>query len=397
MGTRVEVDLVADVLEPRLAPAISDGGVLEPDGRGLMPLAEARALLAGTSEFARGEGAMVGEVFVYESDRLWAALLSLEDAREFVSVASRLTWAFHPRGFDNVDLVLRYGDGVVPWLETLIDADGKVAQAPWCVVPCLLACGSPEAFALAWRVPDDPSARRPILRTWCDRHPETAAIELARRAAEPRARAHLVGMRLRQGLGQAASGAATSAPSVASAPGSSTTSPGEAALALLDACALGLSSGARLTWPPALGGAQPMRAIAARDGDRWGVALQRVDGDRPSGLRAARAQTFLYGPGVAGEAAQRSGPLLTDGAPTDPQAFSAWLRARPLGGLLGPPEALLADLGLPPSARVVTVADEVPSPMVTASGAVPSDMPVFRALAAALDGAELDRAEVSGP
>lgn len=353
------------VVAPPLARAIADGGVANPDARGLMPLAEARALLAGTDAFARGDGAMVGDVFVHDADALWAALLSLEDAAEFVAVASRLAWEFHPRGFDNVDLVVRYGDGVVPWLATRIDGDGVVAEAPWCVVPCLLACGSPEAFALAWRIPDDPGARRPVLRSWCDRHPEVAARELARRWASPRALAHLVGMRLR--------GLPVEAPPRPR---------GEAALALLDACALGLGRGARVAWPPAVGGDRPLRVVAARAGARWGVAVQRVDGDRPSGMAAARAQTFAYGPGVPGEVAQRTGPLVAAGAPAEPAAFAAWLRARSPGEVLGPPETLLAALGLPADARVVAVADAVPP---VRPPALPSGAPAFRAVAAALD------------
>ena len=143
------------MVDPRVTDAVRQGGVGVLDGRGLMRLADARAVLATTTTFARGddaEGELRDDVgLVLTSDRLWAALLSLADGAEFVRVASGLAWEFHPRGFDNVDLHLRYGDAIVPWLATRLDHDGVLHNLPWCVVPCLLACGGPAAFELAWR------------------------------------------------------------------------------------------------------------------------------------------------------------------------------------------------------------------------------------------------------
>ena len=117
---------------------------------GPMPLAEARALLRGSQAFVKGEGVLDGQR-VLASDLMWQALLSLADAAEFVEVASRLRWEFHPRGFDNTDLYQRYGDGIVPWLATFVDDDGVLHNVPWCVGPCLLACGSAEASRAARR------------------------------------------------------------------------------------------------------------------------------------------------------------------------------------------------------------------------------------------------------
>lgn len=355
--------------DARLARAIHEGGVERLDARGLMPIEEARALLATATTFARGELLQRGAQSYTEADRLWAALLSLADAAEFVDHASRLDWQFHPRGLDNVDLVLRYGDGVVPWLATRLDEDGQVSAAPWCVLPCLLACGSPEAFALAWRVPDDPLAARPVLRTWCDRHPEVAAAELSRRWASPRARAHLAGMELR-GLPVAPS----PRPRV------------DQALALLDACALGLAAGHLVTWPAVegTGASTPhaFRAVAARGDDAWGIAVQRIEGTRASGIHAARALTFLYGPRVPARVAQRALPLALDGAPAAGPELAAWLRAQPLDRLLGPPDALLASLGLTDAARVVAVDDALEH---VAAPDLPSGSRAYQALASALD------------
>ncbi|MBE7452144.1 MAG: hypothetical protein HS111_25670 [Kofleriaceae bacterium] len=178
---------------------------------GPMPLAQARATLAGVDAFTRERG-----------DELWAALLSLEDAAELVAVASRLRWEFHPRGFDNVDLHARYGDGIVPWLATRLDEGGVLHNQPWCVVPCLLACGSAEAFALVWRVAGSRAARlgrrrrsRSAGGVERTRHPAVARAELASRSARRAA-----------GAGPPARGRGPQAPERAAD-----------VLALLDACA----------------------------------------------------------------------------------------------------------------------------------------------------------------
>jgi hypothetical protein len=73
-----------------LRAAMRDARLPILEERGLMPLAEARDLLAGTTVFTEGKGRMVDGTFVLESDRVWAALLSLEDAAEFVPHARRL-------------------------------------------------------------------------------------------------------------------------------------------------------------------------------------------------------------------------------------------------------------------------------------------------------------------
>ncbi|MCL4223997.1 MAG: hypothetical protein KJZ91_05920 [Myxococcales bacterium] len=316
---------------------------------GPMPLAQARATLAGVDAFTRERG-----------DELWAALLSLEDAAELVAVASRLRWEFHPRGFDNVDLHARYGDGIVPWLATRLDEGGVLHNQPWCVVPCLLACGSAEAFALVWRVagvagrtPWGGAGDRDLLAAWSERHPAVARAELASRSAsEPRARAHLRAAGVRGAPERAAD-----------------------VLALLDACAARLfPTRVRLAPPAAV---HAVRVVAARAGDDWGLALEWVDGARPSGLFAARAAGLAYGSRVRGA---------VDGVAVTARALADFDGAT-LDARLGPPALALPALGLPAGAEVVAVVPHV------AFAPVPSASPVFQALAAAVAAAPTGEGE----
>jgi hypothetical protein len=135
------------------------------DARGLMPLEAARALVASTDRFERGDP--IPGTHVLASDRCWAALLSLADADEFVREARRLAWAFHPRGTDNLGPLERYGDGILPWLADHV-VDGALQNQPWCVRPCLLAIGGRAAFDTVLRATQDV----PLLSAWLGRHPE---------------------------------------------------------------------------------------------------------------------------------------------------------------------------------------------------------------------------------
>lgn len=181
---------------PNAESAIENARI-EKDKRGLMPLAAARTLVRSTTVYRKGDGEMIDGTFVLESDRVWAALLSLEDAAEFVREASRIHWAFHVRGFDNLALVERYGDGILPWIRTRIDRHGTLHNVPWCVLPSLLAIDSREALELALSASaldeqlieygqpgffasdrhDDTAAKPPntdplaVARRWIDAHP----------------------------------------------------------------------------------------------------------------------------------------------------------------------------------------------------------------------------------
>jgi hypothetical protein len=318
---------------------------------GPMPLAQAREVLRGTRRFVKGEGVVDGE-HVLAADVLWAALLSLEDAAEFVEVASRLDWQFHPRGFNNTELHERYGDGIVPWLASRVGDDGALHNNPWCVVPCLLACASVEAFALAWDVrgvvgatPWGGAGDTDLVVAWATRHPEVARAELERRAPDDaRARAYLRGL-----------WDPTPTPATA----------GDV-LGLLDALAGGLITSRVRLWPPE--STHDLRIVAAREGDDWGIAIERVDGTRPRGFMAARVVTMAYGSRVRGT---------VPGAATSTRPVPD-LTAADLDTRLGPARLALEALGLSPAASVVAVVPHA------AHVALPSASPVFARLAAAL-------------
>lgn len=196
----------------------------ELDHRGLVPLDEARQLVAGSVAFRRGEGRMIDDRWVWDSDRLWAALTSLHDAAEFMTQARRLIWRFHPRRDAMLAPIARHGAAIAPWLCEFV-SDGVLINVPWCVAPCLIACAAPVAFEAIWsiRVVDDlgTSARFPgpfspdglgdvdaegpvehavvperpnqdanqLVLSWIDAHPKLAFPELVRRgfAGERRA------------------------------------------------------------------------------------------------------------------------------------------------------------------------------------------------------------------
>jgi hypothetical protein len=299
----------------------------------MMDREQARAILAAAEAFTREDG-----------DRLWAALLALEDADEFVRVATRLDWQFHPRGFDNTELHERYRDGILPWLATRVDDTGALRNTPWCVVPCLLACGSAEAFALVWRVRTI-DGRTPwggagpdgdLVSAWRTRHPDVAREALhALAPTDARARAYL------RAAGE-----------------------GDEPLALLDACARGLLATRVRLVPPERA---DVRVVAARHDSDWGIACEWIEGTRPSGVRAARVQTIAYGSRVRGIV---DGVAVTSRPPAD-------LASSDLDGRLGPPTLALEALGLEGGTITAAIPHVGPA-------AVPSESPVWCALVAAL-------------
>ncbi len=326
-----------------------------------MELAVARAVLRGVTAFVKGEGEMKDGRWTLASDEIWAALLSLEDAAELVEAATRLDWQFQPRGMSNVELHDRYGDGIVPWLATRLDAAGVLHNHPWCVVPCLLACGDAAAFDLVWRVRAIAGSKLAFAPQWIDRHPETAARELTARAADgdARAAAHLAAQQLR----------------------TRKTAVGLSALAVLDAAAARLLGPAN-RWPALPGGdghrrGHRLRAIAARHGDDWGLAIERVEGDQPGGMYGARVAVFAYGTRVQAGVAITSRPLAV------PAADAPW----------ADPAIVLPALGLPPDATIIAVVADlahVAPDVVDPVGApddeahrLPSASAVYRALASA--------------
>jgi hypothetical protein len=386
--------------DPEVTTAVLGGGVTELDERGLMPLAAARAILAGRPVMERGEMDLSQGHAILASDIVWAALLSLEDADEACRALARVDWQMPPRGMFNTDLVRRYGDGLVPWLATRLDGDVLVDH-PWCVVPCLLACRSAAAFELVWRVREVRGRGIALATTWLDQHPDAAAAYLTTKALhDPRARAFLVGMRARQG--DAAVAAAVAAigdadGSIARAVGLAGPPTPAAVLAILDACAGRLLAPELGLWPLRAGRGprlcHGLRAIGVRAGDRWGLAIERLEGDRPDGLHAARIAIHAFGPDVGGRfrfAKVVPRALDVRGAPTDRAGFAAWIAARgerAFGGV----DHVAAVVGLPEGtvvAVVPIVAHVEGAPARNAAGPteLPSDSATYQALARAIAG-----------
>jgi hypothetical protein len=137
-------------------------------------------------------------------------------------------------------------------------------------------------------------------------------------------------------------------------------------LALLDACAMRLLQTRVRLAPPSAG--HDVRVVAARSGEHWGLSLEWIDGNRPSGLFAARAVGIAYGSLVRGAAdgvTVTSRPL--------PNFHGATLDER-----LGPAELALPPLDLGAGATIVAVIPHV------AYAPVPSESEVWRTLAAAV-------------
>jgi hypothetical protein len=138
--------------ESFVGSAMRDARIDVRDERGLVPLADARRVVEATHVFRKGAGEMKGGTFVLESDRVWAALLSLDSAEELVRHAKRIEWEFHVRGRDNIALFERWGAGILPWIESRIDERGVLTNVPWCIVPCLLAMDGKDALRVALKV-----------------------------------------------------------------------------------------------------------------------------------------------------------------------------------------------------------------------------------------------------
>lgn len=140
--------MVATVPMGFLPSAMRDARVAT-DARGLMPLDEARTVVAQLTRFEKAASASSN---VLGADLAWAALLSLRDVDEFLEAALRIEWSFHVRGHGNVAAIERYGDGILPWIRSAIDEHGTLRNVPWCLYPCLLAIGTAEAMDVAFLV-----------------------------------------------------------------------------------------------------------------------------------------------------------------------------------------------------------------------------------------------------
>ena len=99
-----------------LTQAITEA-VSTPDERGLMPLDTARRVVHAAVVYESGYPiSLESGRASSEGARLWAALLSLEDAEEFVAHATRIHWLEDVPGTNNTAPLFRYGDDILPWL-----------------------------------------------------------------------------------------------------------------------------------------------------------------------------------------------------------------------------------------------------------------------------------------
>lgn len=137
---------------PQVAEAMRVARVKRTDARGLLPVLEARRFLTSVDVFRRGKPRLVRGSRVYDSDRIWAALLSLDNADEFVRHAKRMAWEFSGRTRSDTTVLERYGPGILPWLESRLSENGEFVNVPSCVLPCLLAIGTTGALELALRI-----------------------------------------------------------------------------------------------------------------------------------------------------------------------------------------------------------------------------------------------------
>jgi hypothetical protein len=246
------------------------------DARGLFSLEEARAVLSTMRTYTREN-----------ADVVWGSLLSLESAEEFVVTASSVEWKVpHLRGWDNEDAVTRYGAGVLPWLEALLDRiKGKVGASPafpWNFVWTHLLAVGPAAVEAVLRVrregDADPDGLGPLTE-FLARHGEPAwqALSKADEAGSPAAKRalDLLGKRNPRVVVKHLKRSRSQAPPLTP----------EVVLRVLDAAA-SAQLGERMPWPAlrATGGHfeyHAMRVITVREakGDHWGVLIEVVQGD----------------------------------------------------------------------------------------------------------------------
>jgi hypothetical protein len=289
---------------------------IAPDERGWIPLAQARAMLEGQTAFDRGEHRPVpGERFVpLDADILWAALLSLENAEEFVAATRRLEWRFPLRGWDNVDAVMRFGPGVLPWVERLLTQGGWPAPFQASLETMLIACGPAAAMAVV-------RTRRPgdadpdglgFAADWLRAHGAEAWKALAAAAStDAQMKAALDAFTRRSPQAARAALGEQAVPATVGLDAATI-------LKVLDAAAAA-DGNERTPWPTLNPGTAPfefhaMRLIAVRavDGDDWGILLEVAQGDLmdDDARWPACVQQYTYGSQVA-----TGGRYLTDSRP----------------------------------------------------------------------------------
>lgn len=292
-----------------VAAAMRQAGVLG-DERGLMPVAEAEAICAAATSLARGDGRYVGDAWVWDHDRVWAALLSLPTAADAAAVFGRLDLADGPRSAArNRALAERYGDGALAIVASRARADGVVAATSPLLRTTVLAVGTPAGFRFVWDTtgwdeagatgtPDEQASA--LFAAWVAAHPQVGFVELGRLAAggdaaalsflqtwgAPQAR-RVFGW-LRDALGEAAARELYARAGMQA----------DLAPAHVLACLDHWAAQAGDAWPRFATGAGPsreyhaLRLIAARAvaGDDWVVVIERLEGYG----RSLKIQRYAY-------------------------------------------------------------------------------------------------------
>lgn len=176
--------------EGYLRAAMEETGA-ELDERKLLPLAEARAIVSAAGSLARGGGRAIGDRWVWDLDRTWAALLSLESAEEAARAFARLELVDPPRdAAKNVALVERYGDGALQ-LVAARAGEGVVVDAPAWLRTTVLGVSTPAGFRFVWDLggyreagaegsPDEQATA--LFAAWMSAHPAVGYVELAKLA-----------------------------------------------------------------------------------------------------------------------------------------------------------------------------------------------------------------------
>ena len=316
--------------EPRsdLDIAIANARLDPPDDRGLMPLDTANEIVKNARTFASAKDA--------ETHELWAALLSLPNAKEFVRHAKRLKWEDEPAA----DTVLaphdRYGDDIFPWIEEAV-ADNELTAVPLFLPELLIEIGSRPAFDLVFeleRVDGSSQDAALLFREWVEIHPELAFAQLADRAefGEPRARKlfrHLANLdpdtafkHVAKSRGEEDAEALFEALCIVRHLAETSV------LSIFDLSAEGEMDAPDPQWPMFHSDRTPatiyhaMRLIAVRErsGNDWGVLIERIGGSAPDN---AVVEPYVYGsnvvPGLAREACR---PIeITMDRPADEEGF----------------------------------------------------------------------------
>lgn len=179
-----------------------DAAVSSPDDRGLMPLDQARRIVQAAQVYETGHPISLEDGRPStEGARLWAALLSLEDAEEFVGHAMRIRWLEDVPGKNNTAPLFRYGDDILPWLARQVSPKGWLQNLPNCVGASLMASPSEAVFHVLTPVRGvhnqvdhpakaPPRHAAPGLFDWVARYPRTGLPLLVRGARQGDTRLH---------------------------------------------------------------------------------------------------------------------------------------------------------------------------------------------------------------